>query len=58
MIICRTGPMVAVEFADAIIRIADLAGYPCMDLGGAIAEKLEKFDSLLKTGRKHFDVRG
>jgi len=33
-------PMVEVELADAIIRIADLAGALGLDLGGAIAEKM------------------
>ena len=33
-------PMIEVELADAIIRIADLAGAMNLDLGGAIAEKL------------------
>ena len=33
--------MVEVELADAVIRIADLAGYLDLDLGGAIIEKLE-----------------
>jgi NTP pyrophosphatase (non-canonical NTP hydrolase) len=33
--------MVEVELADAIIRIADLAGALGLDLGGAITEKLE-----------------
>ena len=32
-------PMLEVELADAIIRIADLAGAKGFDLGGAIAEK-------------------
>lgn len=34
-------PMFEVELADAIIRIADLAGATGIDLAGAIAEKLE-----------------
>ena len=34
-------PMIEVELADAVIRIADLAGAMSLDLGGAIAEKLE-----------------
>lgn len=34
-------PMIEVELADALIRIADLAGALGLDLGGAIAEKLE-----------------
>lgn len=34
-------PMIEVELADAVIRIADLAGAMRLDLGGAIAEKLE-----------------
>lgn len=33
-------PMLEVELADAVIRIADLAGALRLDLGGAIAEKL------------------
>lgn len=32
--------MVEVELADAVVRIADLAGYLKLDLGGAIKEKL------------------
>lgn len=34
-------PMLEVELADAVIRIADLAGALGLDLGGAIAEKME-----------------
>lgn len=33
--------MIEVELADAVIRIADLAGGLGLDLGGAVAEKLE-----------------
>lgn len=33
-------PMIEVELADAVIRIADLAGALNLDLGGAIAEKM------------------
>ena len=33
-------PMIEVELADAVIRIADLAGALGLDLGGAISEKL------------------
>lgn len=33
--------MFEVELADAVIRIADLAGAMGLDLGGAIADKLE-----------------
>lgn len=33
-------PMVEVELADAVIRIADLAGALGLDLGGAIAQKM------------------
>ncbi len=33
--------MIEVELADAVIRICDLAGALKLDLGGAIAEKLE-----------------
>ena len=32
--------MLEVELADAIIRIADLAGYLKLDIGGAVVEKL------------------
>lgn len=32
-------PMIEVELADAIIRILDLAGALCLDIGGAIQEK-------------------
>ena len=35
-----TRKAVEVELADALIRIADLAGYLKLDLGGAYAEKL------------------
>lgn len=34
-------PMVEVELADAVIRIMDLCGGLKLDLGGAIAEKIE-----------------
>lgn len=34
-------PMIEVELADAVIRIADLAGALGLDLGGAIAEKMK-----------------
>lgn len=34
-------PMVEVELADALIRICDLAGAMGLDLGGAVAEKLD-----------------
>lgn len=34
-------PMVEVELADAIIRIADFSGRWGLDLGGAVVEKLE-----------------
>lgn len=33
-------PMVEVELADALIRIADLAGAMGLDLGGAVLEKM------------------
>ena len=33
-------PMIEVELADAVIRIADLAGALGIDLGGAVQEKL------------------
>lgn len=38
-------PMIEVELADAVIRIADLAGALGLDLGGAIAEKQEVLTS-------------
>lgn len=34
-------PMFEVELADAVIRIADIAGGRGLDLGGAIVEKME-----------------
>lgn len=34
-------PMIEVELADAVIRIMDLAGALGLDLGGAIAEKMD-----------------
>lgn len=36
-----TRPMIEVELADALIRIADLAGALRLDLGGAVAEKMD-----------------
>ena len=33
-------PMIEVELADAVIRIADLCGALKLDLGGAVAEKM------------------
>ena len=33
--------MIEVELADAVIRIADLAGALGIDLGGAVQEKLQ-----------------
>lgn len=55
-------PMIEVELADAFIRIADLAGGLGLDLGGAVAEKLEfnrirpdhKKENRLKEGGKAF----
>jgi hypothetical protein len=54
--------MAEVELADAVIRIADLAGYLDMDLGGAVLEKLEynrtradhKPENRAKAGGKKF----
>lgn len=54
--------MIEVELADAIIRICDLAGYLSLDLGGAVAEKLEynskredhKLSSRAKNSGKRF----
>ena len=34
-------PMLEVELADTVIRIADLAGFLGLDLGGAVEEKFE-----------------
>ena len=45
-------PMVEVELADAVIRIADLAGALGLDLGGAIAEKLE-YNRKAEGGKKY-----
>lgn len=54
--------MLEVELADAIIRIADLAGSLELDLGGAVTEKLEynaqradhKLENRAKEGGKGF----
>ena len=54
--------MIEVELADAIIRIADLAGALHLDLGGAVQEKLEfnrhrpdhKLENRLKEGGKAY----
>jgi NTP pyrophosphatase (non-canonical NTP hydrolase) len=54
--------MVEVELADAVIRIADLAGVLGLDLGGAIAEKMaynqqradHKPENRAKAGGKKF----
>lgn len=55
-------PMVEVELADAMIRIADLAGGMGYDLAGALVEKLEynrtradhKIENRLKNGGKAY----
>lgn len=55
-------PMIEVELADAVIRIADLAGALGLDLGGALAEKLaynltradHKPENRLKPGGKSY----
>jgi|SRR6516165_9584582 hypothetical protein len=55
-------PMIEVELADAVIRIADLAGYLGLDLGGAVIEKLaynrkradHKLENRAKDGGKAF----
>lgn len=55
-------PMIEVELADAVIRIADLAGSLRLDLGGAIAEKMaynasrpdHKPENRLKPGGKTY----
>lgn len=54
--------MVEVELADAVIRIADLAGALGLDLGGAIADKVaynakredHKIENRMKDGGKKF----
>lgn len=54
--------MIEVELADAVIRIADLAGAMGLDLGGAIAEKMafnavrpdHKVENRVKGGGKAF----
>lgn len=54
--------MIEVELADALIRIADLAGYLNLDLGGAYVEKLlynetredHKLDNRAQDGGKKF----
>ena len=54
--------MVEVELADAVIRICDLSGFLGIDLGGAIAEKLEynknrsdhKIENRAKDGGKSY----
>jgi NTP pyrophosphatase (non-canonical NTP hydrolase) len=55
-------PMIEVELADAVIRIADLAGALGLDLGGAIAEKMafnrtredHQLENRLKFGGKSY----
>mgnify|MGYP003405253947 CR=1 FL=1 len=55
-------PMVEVELADAMIRIADMAGGMGYDLAGALVEKLEynrtradhKIENRLKDGGKAY----
>ena len=55
-------PSIEVELADALIRICDLAGGMKLDLGGAIAEKLQynaqradhKVENRLKEGGKAY----
>ena len=54
--------MIEVELADAVIRIADLAGALGLDLGGAVAEKLafnstradHRIENRLKDGGKAY----
>ncbi len=54
--------MIELELADTLIRIADLAGYLKLDLGGAYAEKLRynatradhKLENRAKEGGKAF----
>ena len=50
-------PMIECELADAVIRIGDLAGALQLDVGGAIAEKMEfnktRPDHKLENRRKH-----
>lgn len=49
-------PMIEVELADAVIRIADLAGVMGLDLSGAIIEKMDyntiRVDHRLENRRK------
>ena len=55
-------PMIEVELADAVIRIADLAGALGLDLGGAVSEKLDfnstrpdhKLENRIKDGGKSY----
>jgi len=54
--------MIEVELADAVIRIADLSGAMCLDVAGAIIEKLEynrtradhKLENRIKAGGKAY----
>lgn len=46
-------PMIEAEFADAIIRILDTAGYLGLDVGGAIIEKLVYNSLRLDHTREH-----
>ena len=50
--------MIEVELADAIIRIADLAGKLGLDLGGAIDEKLNYNLSRLDHKKENRDADG
>lgn len=50
--------MIEVELADAIIRIADLAGALELDLGGAVREKLEYNAHRADHKRGHRDAPG
>lgn len=51
-------PMLEVELADAIIRIMDLAGGLGMDIGGAIAEKLQYNAKRLDHKPEHRNAAG
>lgn len=50
--------MIEVELADAVIRIADLAGALGLDLGGAIAEKLNYNSTRLDHQPAHRNAPG
>jgi len=51
-------PMIEVELADAVIRIADLAGALGLDLGGAIIEKMDYNDNRVDHKIEHRNAAG